>query len=63
MEATSTHLNSTTWGVVFYHNPYANISKKSQNVWLCTKNDAHVAKFYNPKIVQILVKKMNNLKS
>jgi hypothetical protein len=33
------------------------ISKKSQNVWLCTKNDAHVAKFYNPKLVQILVKK------
>jgi hypothetical protein len=28
MEATSTHLNSTTWGVVFYHNLYANNFKE-----------------------------------
>jgi hypothetical protein len=49
---------------VLNYTPYASISKKKQNVRLHTKNDTHVGmpRFYNPKLVQSLEHKMNNLK-
>jgi hypothetical protein len=62
--ATSTRLTFTNPNVVLDYTPYARISKKKQNVWLHTKNNTHVGmpRFYNPKMVQSLEHKMNNLK-